>query len=79
MSPALPARTTFPHITQCSVFQIQNSIHPTTTNPAGRLWAHEVYGVEPDLMTLAKPLAGGLPIGAMLVKQHVADVMKPGE
>jgi acetylornithine/succinyldiaminopimelate/putrescine aminotransferase len=30
-------------------------------------------------MTLAKPLAGGLPIGAVLMKQHVADVMKPGE
>ena len=33
----------------------------------------------PDIMTLAKPLAGGLPIGAALLKQHVADVMKPGE
>lgn len=30
------------------------------------------------MMTLAKPLAGGLPIGAVLLKQHVADVMKPG-
>ncbi|KAI5642032.1 hypothetical protein M9H77_00106 [Catharanthus roseus] len=29
----------------------------------GYLWAHEVYGVYPDIMTLAKPLAGGLPIG----------------
>lgn len=30
-------------------------------------------------MTLAKPLAGGLPIGAVLMKQHVADVMQPGD
>ena len=30
-------------------------------------------------MTLAKPLAGGLPIGAALMKQHVADAMAPGE
>ena len=30
------------------------------------------------MMTLAKPLAGGLPIGTVLLKQHVADVMKPG-
>lgn len=45
----------------------------------GKLWAHELYGVTPDIMTLAKPLAGGLPIGAALMKQHVADVMKPGD
>lgn len=46
---------------------------------AGKLWGYENYGVEPDLMSLAKPLAGGLPIGAVLLKQKVADVMKPGE
>ncbi len=45
----------------------------------GRLWAHEAYNVSPDIMTLAKPLAGGLPIGATLVTQTVADVMKPGD
>lgn len=45
----------------------------------GKLWAYENYGVEPDVMTLAKPLAGGLPIGAVLMRQKVADVMKPGD
>lgn len=45
----------------------------------GKLWAYELYGVQPDIMTLAKPLAGGLPIGAVLVTQKVADVMKPGD
>ena len=45
----------------------------------GALWAHESFGVMPDMMTLAKPLAGGLPIGATLVTQKVADVMKPGD
>eukprot|EP00879_Flechtneria_rotunda_P030695 GHRR01033363.1.p1 GENE.GHRR01033363.1~~GHRR01033363.1.p1 ORF type:complete len:392 (+),score=137.69 GHRR01033363.1:157-1176(+) len=45
----------------------------------GKLWGYEAYGVEPDLMTLAKPLAGGLPIGAVLIKQKVADTMKPGD
>jgi acetylornithine/succinyldiaminopimelate/putrescine aminotransferase len=45
----------------------------------GKLWGYQNYGVEPDLMSLAKPLAGGLPIGAVLLKQKVADVMKPGE
>ena len=38
----------------------------------GRLWAHECYGVAPDLLTAAKPLAGGLPMGACLVAPHVA-------
>lgn len=45
----------------------------------GTLWAHDQYGVTPDIMTLAKPLAGGLPIGAALVTQAVADVMAPGD
>ncbi len=45
----------------------------------GKLWGYQNYGVEPDIMTLAKPLAGGLPIGAVLMKQHVADVMAPGD
>jgi len=45
----------------------------------GHLWAHEAYEVRPDLMTLAKPLAGGLPIGATLVTEAVAEVIKPGD
>jgi acetylornithine/N-succinyldiaminopimelate aminotransferase len=45
----------------------------------GHLWAHEAYGVAPDLMTLAKPLASGLPIGAVLMTQAVADVIEPGD
>ncbi len=45
----------------------------------GRLFCHEHYGVEPDMLTLAKPLAGGLPIGAALLKQHVADAIQPGD
>lgn len=45
----------------------------------GYLWAYEAYNVIPDIMTLAKPLAGGLPIGATLVTQAVADVIKPGD
>ncbi len=45
----------------------------------GALWAYQLYGVIPDIMTLAKPLAGGLPIGAALVTQAVADEIKPGD
>lgn len=43
------------------------------------LWAHEAYGVQPDIMTLAKPLAGGLPIGAVLVTEAVASTIAAGD
>ncbi len=46
---------------------------------SGTLWAHEQYGVTPDILTVAKPLAGGLPMGATLVTQKVADVLAPGD
>lgn len=45
----------------------------------GHLWAYERYGVTPDIMTLAKPLGSGLPIGAILVCQAVADALEPGD
>jgi acetylornithine/N-succinyldiaminopimelate aminotransferase len=45
----------------------------------GSLWAYEHYGVTPDLMTLAKPLAAGLPMGAVLMTQAVADSLEPGD
>lgn len=45
----------------------------------GKLWAHEWTGVTPDIMTLAKPLAGGLPIGAILMMNAVAGAMHAGE
>ena len=45
----------------------------------GRLWAHEAYDVAPDMMTLAKPLAGGLPIGALLMTDAVAACISPGD
>jgi len=45
----------------------------------GTLWCYEQYGVAPDIMTLAKPLAGGFPIGATLMTQKVADAIDPGD
>ncbi|KAK3240422.1 hypothetical protein CYMTET_49736, partial [Cymbomonas tetramitiformis] len=45
----------------------------------GKLWGHEHYGVSPDVMTLAKPLAGGLPIGAILMTEDVASSILPGD
>ncbi|MBN2501200.1 MAG: aspartate aminotransferase family protein [Anaerolineales bacterium] len=45
----------------------------------GKLWAYEHYGVKPDMMTLAKALGGGLPIGATLLTDAVAAVIEPGD
>jgi len=44
----------------------------------GKLFAYEHFGVEPDIMTLAKALANGLPIGAMLAIEDVAEAFGPG-
>ena len=44
----------------------------------GRLFAYENYGVTPDIMTLAKALANGLPIGAMLSTEEFGQAFGPG-
>ncbi|MDJ1179174.1 aspartate aminotransferase family protein [Roseofilum sp. BLCC_M91] len=43
----------------------------------GKLWGYENLGIEPDIFTSAKGLAGGIPIGALLCKQF-CDVFEPG-
>ena len=45
----------------------------------GKMWAYEHFGVEPDMMTSAKALGGGLPMGALLVTNQVATGFKPGD
>jgi predicted acetylornithine/succinylornithine family transaminase len=45
----------------------------------GTLFAYEQTGVVPDILTLAKPLAGGLPMGAVLVTGAVGAALKPGD
>jgi predicted acetylornithine/succinylornithine family transaminase len=45
----------------------------------GKLWAYEWSGVAPDIMTLAKPLGGGLPIGAILVTDKIGNAIEPGD
>jgi len=44
----------------------------------GKLFAYEHFGVEPDIMTLAKAIGGGLPLGAMLANEKVAKSFVPG-
>ncbi|MGD2186589.1 MAG: acetylornithine transaminase [Desulfobacterales bacterium] len=44
----------------------------------GKLFAYQHFGIEPDIMTLAKALANGLPIGAMLAKEEIAAAFGPG-
>ena len=45
----------------------------------GTLFAYEQTGVVPDVVTLAKPLGGGLPMGAVLLTEAVATALKPGD
>ncbi|HHU31906.1 MAG: acetylornithine transaminase [Zhaonellaceae bacterium] len=45
----------------------------------GTLFAYEQFGVEPDILTLAKALGGGVAIGAFLAKEQVTAAFKPGD
>jgi predicted acetylornithine/succinylornithine family transaminase len=45
----------------------------------GKLWAFEHSGIAPDLLTSAKALGGGMPIGALVTKPEYGDVFSPGD
>ncbi|MEZ0319407.1 MAG: aspartate aminotransferase family protein [Pyrobaculum sp.] len=45
----------------------------------GAVWAFQKYGVEPDIFTAGKPVAGGLPIGIAVAREDFGDVFEPGE
>ncbi len=45
----------------------------------GELFAHQYYGIEPDIFTMAKGLGGGVPVGGFAAKQEVADAFVPGD
>ena len=45
----------------------------------GDLFSYQTYGIEPDVLTLAKGLGGGMPIGAVLASSAFADVLQPGD
>lgn len=44
----------------------------------GNSFAYQHYGIQPDVVTLAKPIAGGLPLGAMLCREEAARAIHPG-
>jgi len=50
----------------------------TGVGRTGKLFSYQHYGITPDIMTLAKALGGGLPIGMMVVKKEIADTLGPG-
>ena len=52
---------------QCGIFR------------SGKPFAFQTYGVEPDIMSLAKGIAGGVPAGACVAKKEIADVFRPGD
>lgn len=45
----------------------------------GKLFAHELYGIEPDIFTCAKALGAGVPIGAVCAKKEIAQAFEPGD
>ncbi len=45
----------------------------------GKMFAYEHFNLEPDIVTLAKGLGSGVPIGAILLKESVAKIMQPGD
>ena len=46
---------------------------------SGRMFAVEAYDVEPDIMTMAKGIASGFPLGAFIAREDVADAFEPGD
>ena len=46
---------------------------------AGKLFAYQNYGIEPDVLTISKSLGGGFPIAAIVAKKEIADTLGPGK
>jgi acetylornithine/N-succinyldiaminopimelate aminotransferase len=50
----------------------------TGVGRTGKMFCYQHYGITPDLMTLAKALGGGLPIGVLIAKKELGDILTPG-
>ena len=64
--------------TQYNALLIVDEIH-TGFGRTGKLWAYEHFDIEPDIMALAKALGGGLPMGATLMTNDVAETITAGD
>lgn len=64
--------------TQHNALMIVDEIQ-TGLGRTGKLWAYQHYDIQPDIMTLAKALGGGLPIGATLLTDAVAETITSGD
>ncbi len=66
--------------TACDEFGLLLALDEVQTGMgrSGKLWAHQWAGIEPDVMSSAKGIGGGFPLGAVLAKEHVARHLKPG-
>lgn len=77
-----PAQKEWLHSLQdiCKAYDILLMVDEVQTGMGrtGTLFAYEQYAIEPDVMTLAKGLGSGFPIGAMLAKKHIAASFTPG-
>jgi acetylornithine/succinyldiaminopimelate/putrescine aminotransferase len=78
----LPSDTYLPEVRrlcdQNNILLVLDEVQ-TGVGRTGTLWGYEHWNVEPDVMTLAKGLAGGVPIGALLAKEAVAACFVPGD
>ncbi len=71
----LACRTLADHYQAALIFdEIQCGLGRT-----GKIFAFQSFGVVPDIVTIAKPIAAGLPLGAFISKQHFADAISPGQ
>ena len=50
----------------------------TAMGRLGKLFGYQIYGIEPDIITMAKSLGGGVPIGAMIAKKEITESLGPG-
>lgn len=60
------------------IFLIVDEVQ-TGMGRTGKLFGFENYGIQPDIVTMAKGLAGGVPIGAVLARGEIAEAFKPGD
>ena len=66
--------------TACDEFGLLLALDEVQTGMgrSGKLWAHQWAGIEPDVISSAKGIAGGFPLGAVLAKERVAVHLRPG-